>query len=53
MSNIIQDFRITNNLIIDDGSLQVKTSDETNTLDISGGIIASNNILIGSIGKLP
>ncbi len=51
MSNIIQDFRITNNLIIDDGSLQVKTNDTTNTLDISGGINATDKINIGNLIK--
>jgi len=42
MSNIINNFEITNDFTITDGSVQVKTNNATGSLDVSG------NIIIGS-----
>jgi hypothetical protein len=42
MTSIINNFEITNDFIITDGNVQIKTNDTTGSLDVSG------NIIIGS-----
>ena len=50
-TNIITDFQINNNLTITDNNLKIQTDGTTNTLDISGNVDVSNNLIIrGYIG---
>ena len=50
-TNIITDFQINNNLTITDNNLKIQTDGTTNTLDISGNVDVSSNLIIrGYIG---
>ena len=50
-TNIITDFQINNNLTITDNNLKIVTDGTTDTLDISGNVDVSNNLIIrGYIG---
>ena len=50
-TNIITDFQINNNLTITDNNLKIQTDGDTNTLDISGNVDISNNLIIrGYVG---
>ena len=50
-TNIITDFQINNNLTITDNNLKIQTDGTTNTLDISGNVDVSSNLIIrGYVG---
>ena len=50
-TNIITDFQINNNLTITDNNLKIQTDGTTDTLDISGNVDVSSNLIIrGYIG---